>query len=124
MHMSSSAAARAASRERGVHLQEPQSRKCHALVDVDSRAIVLAAHPASIQDRDGIGPLLKASRRPLPFLAMVFADTGSHGPCVSAAAAIAVEIVRAKPDKVGFAMQPRQRVVERVSACISRNRRL
>jgi putative transposase len=55
---------------------------------------------------------------------MVFADTGSHGPGVSAAAAIAVEIVRAKPDKVGFAVQSRQWVVERVSACISPNRRL
>src|SRR5258708_35432741 len=33
-------------------------RKRHALVDTDGRALVLQAHPASIQDRDGALPLL------------------------------------------------------------------
>ncbi len=37
---------------------------------------------------------------------------------------IAVEIVRAKPDQVGFAVQPRRWVVERFFAWIGRNRRL
>lgn len=37
------------------------------------------------------------------------------------ATSIAVEIVKRKPDQVGFAMQPRRRVVERFFA---RNRRL
>ena len=33
-------------------------RKRHALVDTDGRGLVLFAHPASVQDRDGAGPLL------------------------------------------------------------------
>jgi len=37
---------------------------------------------------------------------------------------IAVEIVKRKPDQVGFAVQPRRWVVERFFAWISRNRRL
>jgi len=42
-------------------------RKRHALVDTDGRGLVLEPHPASIQDRDGGGPLLRASRRIFPF---------------------------------------------------------
>jgi transposase len=38
-------------------------RKRHALVDTDGRGLVLEPHPASIQDRDGGGPLLRVSRR-------------------------------------------------------------
>jgi putative transposase len=101
-----------------------KGRKRHALVDTDGRALVLFAHPASIQDRDGAGPLLKASRKTFPFIEKVFADAGYQGPRVKDATSIAVEIVRAKPDQVGFAVQPRRWVVERFFAWISRNRRL
>ena len=101
-----------------------KGRKRHALVDTDGRALVMSVHPASIQDRDGAGPLLQASRRPFPFIEKVFADAGYQGPRVASATAIAVEIVRRKPDQVGFAVQPRRWVVERFFAWISRNRRL
>ena len=37
-------------------------RKRHALVDTDGRGLVLEPHPASVQDRDGGGPLAAASR--------------------------------------------------------------
>ena len=37
-------------------------RKRHAMVDTDGRGLVLHAHPASVQDRDGAPPLLRASR--------------------------------------------------------------
>ena len=40
-----------------------KGRKRHALVDTDGRGLVLEAQPASIQDRDGGGPLLCASQR-------------------------------------------------------------
>jgi transposase len=40
-----------------------KGRKRHALVDTDGRGLLLQPHPASIQDRDGGGPLLQASRR-------------------------------------------------------------
>src|SRR3954467_15958971 len=41
-----------------------KGRKRHALVDTDGRALLLFAHPADIQDRDGAGPLPNAARRP------------------------------------------------------------
>ena len=85
---------------------------------------MLEAHPASIQDRDGGGPLLCASRGSFPFIEKVFADSGNAGGKVATATVIAVEIVRKSPDQVGFAVQPRRWVVERFFAWINRNRRL
>ena len=41
-------------------------RKRHALVDTDGRGLVLEPHPASIQDRDGGGPLLRVLAVHLP----------------------------------------------------------
>ena len=101
-----------------------KGRKRHALVDTDGRGLVLEAHPASIQDRDGGGPLLCASRGSFPFIEKVFADSGYAGEKVATATMIAVEIVRKSPDQVGFAVQPRRWVVERFFAWINRNRRL
>jgi transposase len=43
---------------------------------------------------------------------------------VSQATRIAVEIVRKRPDQVGFAVHPRRWVVERLFAWLGRNRRL
>lgn len=83
-------------------------RKRHALVDTDGRALVLYPHSANIQDRDGAGPILKASRRPFPFIQKVFPDSGYRGPRVAEATSIAVEIVKRQPDQVGFAVQPRR----------------
>ena len=54
-------------------------RKRHALVDTDGRGLMIEPHPASIQDRDGGGPLLQASRRLFPFIERVFADGGYAG---------------------------------------------
>ncbi len=99
-------------------------RKRHALVDTDGRALVLFPHPASIQDRDGGGPILQASRRPFPFIKKVFADSGYQADRVAHATSIAIEIVKRKPDQVGFAVQPRRWVVERFFGWINRNRRL
>ena len=101
-----------------------KGRKRHALVDTDGRGLVLEAHPASIQDRDGGGPLLCASRGSFPFIEKVFADSGYAGEKVATATVIAVEIVHKSPDQVGFAVQPRRWVVERFFAWINRNRRL
>jgi hypothetical protein len=49
------------------------------LVDTDGRGLLLELHPASIQDLDGGGPLLRASRRIFPFIPEVFADSGYAG---------------------------------------------
>jgi putative transposase len=51
-------------------------RKRHALVDTDGRGLVIEPHPASVQDRDGNGPLLSLARRSFPFIERVFADAG------------------------------------------------
>ena len=99
-------------------------RKRHALVDTDGRGLALEPHPASIQDRDGGGPLLRTSRRIFPFIQRVFADSGYGGEKVAKATLIAVEIVRKNPDQIGFAVNPRRWVVERFFAWIGRNRRL
>ena len=55
---------------------------------------MLEPHPASIQDRDGGGPLLRVSRRIFPFIQRIFADSGYAGEKVTAATLIAIEIVR------------------------------
>jgi putative transposase len=99
-------------------------RKHHALVDTEGRGLVLEPHPASIQGRDGGGPLMKVSRRFFPFIQRVFADSGYAGEKVTTATLIAVEIVRKNPDQIGFAVNPRRWVVERFFAWIGRNRRL
>ena len=91
-------------------------RKRHPLVDTDGRGLVLFAHPASVQDRDGAARS-RSSRRSSPMPAI-------RGPRVATATRIAVEIVRRKPDQIGFAVQPRRWVVERFFAWINRNRRL
>jgi transposase len=99
-------------------------RKRHALVDTDGRGLVLEPHAASIQDRDGGGPLLQASRRIFPFIERVFADGGYAGERVATATRIIVEIVAKSADQVGFVILPRRWVVERFFAWICRNRRL
>jgi transposase len=99
-------------------------RKRHAMVDTDGRPLVLQAHPASIQDRDGAVPLLKASRASFPSVERAFADSAYAAERVAQATRIAIEIVRKHPDQVGFAVHPRRWVVERFFAWIGRNRRL
>ncbi len=101
-----------------------KGRKRHALVDTDGRALVLVAHAANVQDRDGAVPLLKASRAVFPFIERVFADANYRGERVARATRIVVEIVTKHPDQVGFAVQPRRWVVERFFAWLGRNRRL
>jgi transposase len=99
-------------------------RKRHAMVDTDGRPLVLQVHPASVQDRDGAVPLLKASRRSFPFVELAFADSAYAAERVADATCIAVEIVRKPADRVGFAVHPRRWVVERCFAWLNRNRRL
>jgi transposase len=100
-----------------------KGRKRHVLVDTDGRAFVLQAHAASIQDRDGAVPTLRASRKAVPFIERAFADSAYATEGVANASRIVV-IVRKHPDQIGFAVHPRRWVVERFFAWISRNRRL
>jgi transposase len=91
----------------------------------DGRALALHAHAASIQDRDGASPLLKASRRAFPFSGeCAFMDSAYAADRVALATGIAIEIVRKHPGQIGFAVHPLRWVVERFFASINRNRRL
>lgn len=99
-------------------------RKRQAMVDTDGRSMVLQAHAASIQDRDGAVPLLQTSRASFPFVERAFADSAYAGDRVATATCILIEIVRKQPDQVGFTVHPRRWVVERFFAWIGRNRRL
>lgn len=99
-------------------------RKRHAMADTDGRALVMQAHPASVQDRDGAVPLLQASRKAFPFVEHVFADSAYAADRVAVATRITVEIVRKHPEQVGFAVHRRRWVVERLFAWLGRNRRL
>lgn len=101
-----------------------KGRKRHAMVDTDGRALKLHVHAADIQDRDGAGPLLRASHPRWPFVQLAFADSGYQGPRVAAASSIRVEIVRKPDGQIGFAVHARRWVVERFFAWINRNRRL
>ena len=80
-----------------------RGRKRHIVVDTDGRLLVAQTGPACVQDRDGAGPLLKASRGLYPFVERAFADAAYAGERVAAATRIAVEIVRKATGQVGFA---------------------
>ena len=101
-----------------------KGRKRHAMVDTDGRGLVLHAHAANVQDRDGAIPLLQASRRSFPFVELTFADSAYNSDRVRDATPIAIEVVKKLADQVGFQVLPRRWVVERFFAWINRNRRL
>ena len=94
------------------------------MVDTHGRALTLQVHSASLQDRDGAVPLLKASLRSFPFIELTFADTAYAADRVRDATSIAIQIVRKIPGQVGFEVHPRRWVVERCFAWSGRNRRL
>jgi transposase len=101
-----------------------KGRKRHAMVDTDGRPLVLQAHSAALQDRDGVVPLLQASRKSFPFIEHAFADSAYASDRVATATRISIEIVRKHPEQVGFTVHPRRWVVERLFAWLNRNRRL
>ncbi|MEN2987754.1 IS5 family transposase [Tistrella sp. BH-R2-4] len=101
-----------------------KGRKRHAMVDTDGRGLVLHAHPADIQDRDGAVPLLQASRRSFPFIELAFVDSAYNARRIEDATCIAIEVVKKIAGQVGFQVLPRRWVVERFFAWINRNRRL
>lgn len=106
------------------HWSKPLPMKRHALVDTDGRLLTGLVHEAGIQDRDGAGPLIAASRKRFPFVEKVFADAGYSPDRVAHIRTVTMEIVRRQPDQVGFKVLPRRWVVERFFAWINRNRRL
>jgi len=84
-------------------------------------------HPASVQDRDGAGDLLRVARRSFPFIERIFADAGYQGQrmatVVARTGSWVLQIVKRR-DAHRFVVLPKRWVVERTFAWISRNRRL
>ena len=94
------------------------------MADTDGRLLLATLSRASLHDsHDGIA-LLRAARRPWPFLARCFADRAYAGPRVAQAAPINVEVVGTPPGQKGFAVQPRRWAVERAFGWAGRRRRL
>ena len=101
-----------------------KGRKRHAMADTDGRALTLQVHPADVQDRDGVVPLVRASRPRFLFATLAFADTACTAVRVSNATGIAIPIVCKIPGLVGFDIHPRCWLVVRCFAWLNRNRRL
>ena len=93
-------------------------------MDTDGRLLTVGISRANLQDRDGAGPLVRASRRQFPFVERVYADRGYQGERVREGSPVPVHIVRPHAGQIGFAVQPRRWVVERTFAWLGRNRRL
>ena len=98
-------------------------RKRHALVDTDGRLLMVGITPASVQDRDAAGPLVRASRGRFPFVELVYADAGYQGPRAREACPVPLQIVKGVRGQSTFTVQPRRWVVERTFAWLGRNRR-
>ena len=99
-------------------------RKRHALTDTDGRLLLAAVSPADLHDSHGGIALLRASRRPWPFLARCFADRAYAGERVASATPVEVTVVGAPEGQKGFAVHPRRWVIERTFGWIGRCRRL
>jgi putative transposase len=88
------------------------------------RAIV---HPASVQDRDGLAPLLARIRRRFPWLRLLYADGGYQGEVAARTARaerLELAIVKRCDRAQGLVVLPRRWAVERTFAWLGRNRRL
>ena len=99
-------------------------RKRHLLTDTDGRVLLAAVSPADLHDSRGGEALLRASRRPWPFVERCFADRAYAGERVASATSVAVTIVGAAPGQKGFAVHPRRWVIERTFGWLGRCRRL
>ena len=99
-------------------------RKRHALTDTDGRLLLATVSTADWHDSRGGVTLLRASRRPWPFLAHCFADRAYRGERVGTGTSITVEIVELQEGQKGFAVQPRRWVIECTFGWIARCRRL
>lgn len=98
--------------------------KRHILVDTHGRLLPAAISAADVHDSRAAVPLLRASRRPWPFIERVFADAAYRGERGANATSIRVTIVTGPSNQRGFIVQKRRWVVERTFAWIDRNRRL
>ena len=105
-----------------------KGRKWHLLVDILGLILAVFVTPASVQDRDMVGPILREIRYTVPTIKNVIADSAYNGAQVAAATietGIPVEIVaRNKSSPPGFHVLPKRWIVERTHGWLGRERRL
>ncbi len=104
-----------------------KGRKRHLLVDVLGLLLVVLVTAASVQDRDGIAPVLRETAREYPTLKHVWADGAYRGEVVDRArrdSGIRVEVVKRTDDMSGFVVLPRRWVVERTNGWLCKFRLL
>jgi transposase len=102
--------------------------KRHILVDTLGMMLMGHVHPASVQDREGVIPVLADARRLFPFIEKIFADSAYSGqPTAEAVAALGhwhLEIVKRSDQAKGFVVLPKRWIVERTIGWLNRCRRL
>jgi transposase len=107
-----------------------KGKKRHILVDTLGLLLSAGVHPASIPDRDGAMPLLRAARRLFPFAGVISADGAYRGEATAG-------VVAGRPAAGGWRSSaaatarascrlplPKRWLVERTSAWLGRCRRL
>ena len=104
-----------------------RGKKRHVLVGTLGLLSSAAIRPADVQDRDGAIPPLRAARRLLPFVEVIFADGAHRGDAAAAAVAGTgrwrLEIV-SRGDAEGLVPLAERWIVERTFARLGRCRRL
>ncbi len=109
--------------------KKARGRRRHIAVDVEGTPVVVQAHTADVQDRDGAPEVILAMLGKAPEVTKVWADSGYSGGRLRARLAEmgvpdALEIVERPKGIKGFTMLYRRWVVERTFAWMSRCRRL
>jgi putative transposase len=91
-------------------------RKRHLLVDVMGLVLVVWISPGSVQDRDGVVPVLLEAHREIPTLKHVWVDGAYNGTAiddVESETGITIEMVKRSDDMKGFVVLPKRWCVER-----------
>jgi transposase len=97
------------------------------LVDTIGLLLGIQVIPASVQDRDCAGDLIRRTRRLFAFIAYIFADGGYAGDKLAADLAdqpVVLEIVKRTDKEAGFKVVRRRWVIEPTLSWLRRNRRL
>ena len=104
-----------------------KGRKRHIVVDTQGLLLVVAVHPADMQDRDGAKLVISKLTGRFPRLSLIWADGGYAGKLIEWVATLTgwtLEIVRRPGHSHSFEVLPRRWVAECTFAWLGRHRRL
>lgn len=107
--------------------KKTKGRKRHILVDTTGAILALYISVGSVQDRDGLAPLLKVAKTQYSSLQKVLVDsayTGETVACAAASTKIKVEITKRNQQVKGFVPVRKRWIVERTFGWLNRSRRL